>query len=174
MKKNILIAVLLIIMSIGCDKKPENLAGYGHDLTGIEASQILKKEMLADSFVSLDSGYACPTKKWILNDFSMAFRGELFRKGMLTYKPEKNDCDNFAINALAFAKACNLATPLSGRRDLLSGMLVYVQDSGSGHAINIFVYYENSKYNIMYYEPQTQKEVFLSADEKRNVVLCLF
>jgi len=48
------------------------------------------------------------------------------------------------------------------------GMIHYVTDNDVGHAIIFAVVREDGAYHVIYMEPQTQQEAFLSKEEKKS------
>ncbi|MDX1951517.1 MAG: hypothetical protein SFY81_04995 [Verrucomicrobiota bacterium] len=122
----------------------------------------------AENALILDSQYALPTKRWLLNEFAVALRNWYFSLGLSGYTAGSNDCENFARGAAFYA---DLAHRNSSRKNgvettgLAFGEFWYRQRDGKGgHAINIAIVAEG-KPEIIFFEPQTQQQVPLIQQE---------
>ena len=111
-----------------------------------------------------DRRYAMPTREFLHGAFAAALASFLYFFELRTWISEANDCDDFARLAAAFAQILHVRTP--GRPPataLAVGEFWYVRDGGQGsHAINLAVIGDE----VVAYEPQTRREIQLSATEK--------
>lgn len=121
---------------------------------------------LTQSNVTLmDSAYSCPSLKWVEREFSDAFRANLNSKDMWIYVAERNDCNQFALQAWSDARAMHVRSTKS-KTGLAFGMFLYSKDQNlSGHALNVFIYRDHDLFRVAFYEPQTYKIVNLSEME---------
>jgi len=118
-----------------------------------------------------DRRYAMPTRGFIMGAFSKAlWTLQAFFK-VLNWTEDANDCDDFARLAASFAQILHFLTPGRPPASALAvGEFWFVQDDGTGHAIDLAV----CGNEVMAYEPQTRNEIELSADEKRRGTLVRF
>lgn len=128
------------------------------------ASAITKAKINVDKSDIFDDDYSLPTKRWILGPFSEAFSNRLIDDGVSVPRTNANDCDDFAYRAWDFAKILNTRSNPSDLA-IAFGVLVFYPDNanGIGHAINFAIV--SNEGEIMFYEPQTRKELILSTSE---------
>jgi hypothetical protein len=120
--------------------------------------------------VIADEEYSLPTRRWFLGTFAAALNRDLDLLGVQTWKPELNDCDDFALLTTALARVCNaLSNPKQNA--LAVGMFCYMPDGGGYHAINFAIVSEAGQRKVLFLEPQTQQEVKLS---EREISSCAF
>jgi hypothetical protein len=136
------------------------------DYSGIRHT-LLNQNINPNKFVVSDVEYNLPSKEWVLNEFSKSLSSCLNFLGADTYKLENNDCDDFARLAACLAQILHHRTSPEIKTGLAIGEFWYRFDTGGGHAINFIIYLDTTP-KIMFYEPQTQKEVFLSETEKQS------
>lgn len=136
------------------------------DYSGIRHT-LLSQNINPNKFVISDIEYNLPSKNWILNEFSKSFLTFLKFLNVDDYNPENNDCDDFARLAASLAQILHHRTSPAVKTGLTVGEFWYRQDIGGGHAINFIIYLDGTP-KIMFFEPQTQKEVFLSETEKQS------
>lgn len=115
-------------------------------------------------FVVADSEYNLPSKSWVLNEFSKSLYSCLKFLNIHDYKPSNNDCDDFSRFAAVLAQILHHRTSPNNNTALAIGEFWYRDEKIGSHAINIIIYLDETP-KIMFYEPQTQKEVFLSESE---------
>ena len=135
-----------------------------------EMKQFMDANVAAFDTIQWDDEYALPTREWVLGEFSVALRRNLELLGADKYTAERHDCDDFARLAWAMAGLCHNLT--STRKSALAfGLLTYTTDAGGGHAINFAVVHNaKGEREIMFFEPQTQREVYLSQQERDNAI----
>lgn len=121
---------------------------------------------LTESNITLmDSCYSFPTLNWVETTFADAFRANLNAKDMWAYVAERNDCNQFALQAWADARAMHVRST-KNKSGLAFGMMLYQKDgSMNGHAINVFLFRDHDLIKIAFWEPQTYKLVNLSEME---------
>lgn len=113
-----------------------------------------------------DREYMHPTKGWILGDFANALRVLLSELEQTTYRIQSNDCDDFARLAAWFAQMLHNRTAPTSEAALAFGEFYYVQDiSRKGHAINCAIVMDDGKPSLIFFEPQSQEQVYLSERE---------
>jgi hypothetical protein len=136
------------------------------DYSGIRHT-LLNQNINPNRFVISDAEYNLPSKDWVLNEFSNSFLSFLKFLGADEYASEKNDCDDFSRLAACLAQILHHRTSQEIKTGLAIGEFWYRIDSGGAHAINFIIYLDTTP-KIMFYEPQTRKEVFLSETEKQS------
>lgn len=120
-----------------------------------------------------DETYALAAEDWLVGAFSDAYGKFIFQLHENSWKAEENDCDDFARGCAFFAQLLHHNTVKKLQNDGIAvGEFWYVKDEGDGHAINFaIVRVSPDKLKLMFYEPQTQKQIVLSTKEIHN---CLF
>lgn len=116
--------------------------------------------------VRMDGDYAHPSRRWILDVFAPALKEDMDLTGVGVYLKNAFDCDKFAAFAYTMAKVCHARTSPDCAKGLAFGMWCYTTRQGGGHAINFAVVYDGGKPELMFFEPQTGKEVQLIQEEK--------
>lgn len=116
--------------------------------------------------VRMDGNYALPTRRWVLNEFAKTLDEEMQFKGVGKYKKDAFDCDNYAGMAWQHAQVLHARTSPNSGKGLAFGMWCYTTRHGGGHAINFAVVLEDGQPQLMFFEPQTGKEVQLIREEK--------
>lgn len=114
-----------------------------------------------------DGKYYLPTEEWVLKSFYPAFKKDLFENNNVVYRPEANDCDDYSLYAIAFAKRY-FNRGRTVKMPIAFGEFVYrVKNSTNNHAINIVAIQRgNSDQEIMFFEPQTGRFIELTEEEK--------
>ncbi len=120
--------------------------------------------------VILDGDYSLPTKEWFLGDFASALWTDLNRLGLEHYAANANDCDKFALDAVWIAHVSHFKANLKPGTGIAVGMFCYQRDAGGAHAINFAIVEEDGQPNIIFLEPQTQQQVYLSDTEAKNCI----
>jgi hypothetical protein len=115
------------------------------------------------TFTPFDSNYQCPSKAWVLDVFSDSLNRSLYALGLVSWKTEAWDCDKFARLAAVLGAIEHARTPWREQAALALGVFCYVPAAGP-HAIN-FAVVDPHTMEIVWLEPQTQKEVKLTEDE---------
>lgn len=88
------------------------------------------------NFVVLDGRYQLPTKDWFHNDFRDALALNLAALGLLEYKNERWDCDDFALVTVALAKMNHLLNGNHKDTGIAIGMVNYQKEEPRGrHAV---------------------------------------
>lgn len=127
-----------------------------------------------DKFVLVDSEYAFPSKTWLLNEFCGSLKSFLNYLGLSDYQKSNNDCDDFCRAAALLAQVLHHRTSPNSDSALAIGEFYYNLDSGAGnHAINIAIIFD-SEPKIVFLEPQTREQVFLSEREKNSCYFIRF
>lgn len=118
--------------------------------------------------IILDDYYSLPAVGWITNNFSLALAENLKIFKSDKYIKERNDCDDFAFLSMSLAKISHKMST-SKNTGLAFGVFMYeIDNNGGGHAINFAVVKVGRNYELVFFEPQTQKEVFLTASERKS------
>lgn len=112
-----------------------------------------------------DASYALPKLGYLLGPYASWFREALGKLGAADYMPESGDCDDFADLYATLARIAHRRTSGSKGTALAIGVLYYTQDKGGGHAINAAV---TPDFGLVFIEPQTGKQVFLSPTELKS------
>ncbi len=118
----------------------------------------------------LDELFVLPTKAWIEGEFSRGLKQYLANLKSLKYKKIVNDCDNFALNAWVFARACHVSTDFESREGSLPnagiafGVFVYSPSQTGPRHMRNFVICENR--TLWFYEPQIRGIAVMTDEEK--------
>lgn len=169
MKKLIFIATLVMLVLVGCSGKPD--AVTKSSLTATEIQQLMwDTDLSASAEFVLDREYGLPTESWITDVLYPELFQELKRDGLWKYAAESNDCDDFAARARLVANKLNNSTTNNGKRGIAFGEYHYYSNIGGQHALNFAITKDGqSKYRIVFFEPQTGKIVFLNKKEIESV-----
>ena len=123
--------------------------------------------------ILVDDEYDLPALDWFLNDQATALRTDLARFGAAQYEPNRNDCDKYALYGMALAK---IEHNLSTTRDtgLAVGQIAYLDMQVGdqlpiGHSIMFAVVLDGGQHKLIFFEPQTQKQVQLLDDEIASI-----
>lgn len=139
------------------------------------ALQLAAAGVATQSWHLADRQYAMPTRNFLTGAFSAALwtLQEFF--GVLGWTEEAQDCDDFAGLARCFAQILHFLTPGRPAKTALAvGEFWYQQDNGAGgHAINVACCGLDPS-DVVFYEPQTRKEKFLSDAEKASATMVRF
>ena len=123
--------------------------------------------------------YALPTREWVLGPFARAFYDDLCRiRGSAIYAPVRFNCNKFGLAAMALAQwshelSTNYPVAIAFGR---IGYMKQMPDASlpQGHMINVAIVQEPNRPQTrerLYFEPQTQREVSLTQEEKDS---CFF
>lgn len=113
-----------------------------------------------------DDVYVGVERSWLLSDFSMRLKKRLFELNLAGVANNRFDCDDFSDGAAFFAQV-DARVELKAPAGLAFGVLYYHRENPAGrHAINFSVLRDGS---VLFYEPQTQMPVTLSAEERSSV-----
>lgn len=116
---------------------------------------------------TLDRNYSLVDESFI-EVFAKDFHSLLYQLNLLMYAKDSNDCDKFAYLAWSYARLCH--GRMKTGTGLGMGVVLYQPDnSEQGHAINVWILRVNGKLIYKFWEPQTQKEVSLSQNEKDSI-----
>lgn len=117
----------------------------------------------------MDDTYAIPTKEWVLGEYALFYKSFLERMGTPGWRDDF-DCDNFAAVFWTMAQ-CGHARAMTKKQGIAIGMFGYQPDgAAAGHAINVAV----TDKGVIFVEPQSCKEVFLTKTEALSCSLALF
>lgn len=109
----------------------------------------------------LDRAYALPAVDYIQRDFAAWFWAEQYRRGIATWSAEKNDCDNFAVRALADLGIAHARSAQHTGAGLAFGLFIYAPDGQHGlHAINFAIVGGPTGPHVVWFEPQPQASTF--------------
>lgn len=165
---------------VSCDKTPAQFTTTNtfttNTITPIQISKALEDNgVFTDNAQFPDAIYSLPSEDWVVNTFARSYASFLFNMKSAKYVSEENDCDKFAVFAYAFAHILHHNTPNKlTKTGLTFGEYWYMQDTGGGHAINIAVVKDHGTNKVIFFEPQTQKQVQLSDMEKSFVKFVRF
>lgn len=120
------------------------------------------------NFAITDSDFALPAEQWVKTTFSSAFLNFLFKIKADIGSEEDNDCDDFALAAVFFAKLLHHRTKNKPEyTGLAFGEYYYIKAERGAHAINFFVTNDNGL-KILFFEPQTGKIINLTDAELKS------
>lgn len=133
-----------------------------HITTAEEIVELLNSKKIATrGLFTSDEDYLCPSLEWVKKTFAKHWEKYKFERELTKYIPERRDCDNFALMAMAEAKFLHQKTKQNKEvlADLAFGEIFYTTDKEMmGHAVNCFFYYnDDGKLDIGFFEPQTSK-----------------
>lgn len=125
-----------------------------------------------------DAEYAVPSARSFKRAFESDFaefmgvvRQLILRK--VDYSTNDFDCEDFAILGRACVSMMNVVNRRERRsnRAIPAGVLCYNQGGveGNGHAINFCVVDRDGKDAVMFFEPQTGREIQLTEEERCSV-----
>lgn len=136
-------------------------------ISGFQIETVLREHGVEPfNQIILDSRYVMTTADYIKGQFTDDMKHNLFVLGRSAYKPQANDCDDFAIEAWALARRANPADDSA----LAFGWLSYeVGGSGDRHLINFWIGKGEKGWTLNFYEPQIGRMVLLTDDEKTSV-----
>lgn len=113
-----------------------------------------------------DDVYLGVERSWLLDDFSMRLKKRLWDLNLAGLANDRFDCDDFSDGAAFFAQVDG-RVELKAAAGLAFGVLYYHRENPAGrHAINFSVLRDGS---VLFYEPQTQQPVTLTANERSSV-----
>lgn len=158
---------LVILCLSGCSKRP--IIEVKDFPLGITAEQVRVK--CDENFIFgkrcdiiVDSDYLIPSKEWIEQIYIPTWvKYRIEHK--VVYRREKEDCDDFAMHARVCAQG------LSVEDKTVAVGLFFYKIGDTGHAINLIFYLDKDRIKPYFFEPQLNKEVFLSL---QNLEDCIF
>ena len=156
----------------GCGVKKDNNVVTSHYINFDEINFVMDKVGAVTSNVFFaDSRYAMASEDWIINGYSKALSEFLTSFKSNEWINEENDCDNFASMAFSFSQILHHNTLNKLQKTALAmGEFWYIRKEGGGHAINVFIVWQNDdNYKVIFYEPQWQKVVELTKEEIASV-----
>lgn len=147
-------------------------------MTSLQIAECLTRAGCGGAYLRyiLDREYACPAADYIAGDFAKWFWAEQYRRGVATWKAEKNDCDNFAVRALADMGIAHATTERQTGKGLAFGLFFYQPDGGTSlHAINFAIIRgPDGTHHPVWFEPQPQANTFglvsLTESERQSCV----
>ena len=164
--------MMLMMLFIGCGKQKETITSVVKQAIPITKIYSIMSDngvYNMNSFCT-DSLYSLPTENWIKTEFSTTL--SLFLKSFKSseWVTEENDCDNFSSMSYSFAQILHHNTKNKiNNTGLCFGEFWYTKDINKvKHAINVIIVYENDRYKVLFFEPQTQSIVELSKTEKES------
>jgi hypothetical protein len=172
-----LIALLALVFLIGCGRNSSTPANY----TTVTQQQVenflfvTNNVFVLNGFETIDDReYAIPSLEWVKKVYSPALTDWLFKNGITTqmetrggYHDEENDCDDFADYGVTVGKLLhhhNSSKPPAAAFPM--GVIHFLQDDGSGHAINFLIVTDDGKLKLIFYEPQLQDLTPFNPEEK--------
>lgn len=159
-----LFALIAILAIAGCSKAPERLSTF-KVFNGREVLAKVPHATLGDDSYAEVRADALP-------GMYDAFRSDLFSKG-ITKWDERFDCNHFAAYYVALAQIRFFEASFHSRTPAKTLALApyWVRSSpNTAHALVVAL----TDRGIVYIEPQTGKEVALTAYQKANPMLALF
>lgn len=142
-------------------------------ITAAQLAEVFEQAGISSFLGSIaDKSYCCFALDFIQKEFSAGLAKFQFDLGIKDYKPEENDCDDFAADASFYAR-------LLHRRDkdrprgagLACGKFYFRRDDGVNHAIDWFVVNTPDGLRLIKYEPQQCAVLGLSEAETTS---CFF
>lgn len=118
--------------------------------------------------IIVDKVYLIPNKRWLTTVFIPFFQ-EYKSKNKIDYKAGRADCDDFAMHA----RLCAQSLGVDGQ-SVAFGLYFYRTAELSGHAINLVPVLNEDKIELLFFEPQLNKQIELSLDQKANCVFWYF
>lgn len=126
----------------------------------------------AATHIAADETYVMPPREWVTRDLAALLRREFYALGILSPVASAYggpvgafDCDDFADGAAFYAQA-TARTGLKTPAGVVFGVLYYTRDTGGRHALNFSLTHDAG---VIFFEPQTLREVSLSATEIASV-----
>lgn len=133
-------------------------------MTSEQVAQCLAAAGCGGAYLSfiLDREYACPAVDYITKEFAPWFWAEQYRRGVATWKAERNDCDNFAVRAFADMGTAHALAEKQTGKGLAFGLFFYQPDGPPGlHAINFAIIRgPDGTHHPVWFEPQPQANTF--------------
>lgn len=118
-----------------------------------------------------DKTYALPHSTWFQHVFAAWFAEVEEKLGVLPYKAESNDCDDFADRFVVFAKICHANTEGTMGTSLAVSAFWYVSPRGP-HAIVAAI---TSDRGLIFMEPQdSASEVKVTVRERDDAIFLRF
>lgn len=178
---HLLIAILIscLTLLVGCSKAPPVAPGT------VSISDTTVKSTLFDLGISEETAAVClsnpaysvPNRDWVTGSFAVGFRDWLNQEG-LRYQKDSEDCKTFTRAAALYAEMLHAKDPTRQPGTAMAvGEFWYISAQG-GHAINVILIQEGMgtnqlpKYQLMFFEPQTQLEVKLTDKEIQSCEMC--
>lgn len=122
----------------------------------------------------LDGTYRCPTRKWLYTTFPSALASTFSDVGF-RYAAESQDCDDYALFAVSYARLLHANTKRGQSPGIAFGLYIYVRAAQfDRHAINISLVKEKGEYHPVFFEPQLGKIVELEKSERQSCEFYLF
>lgn len=118
-----------------------------------------------------DGEFATPTLRWLQGPFWRWFRLTRWSFNLDRWQ-RKNDCDNFARAYAQAAQDCHALSPGSDAEALAVGEVFYFKEGGGSHAI--VAAYIGDPAALVFIEPQNNKTLELTADERRSAFFVRF
>ena len=120
-----------------------------------------------------DDLYSLPTREWFLGKFARAFGRLLWAAKLVAWIQNRFDCDDFARLAAALA---GILHKLSSKQPtgLAVGEFWYQRAGGDNHAIAVAIVEEAGDWDLVFMEPQTQRELKLTEEEIQSCIAYRF
>lgn len=120
--------------------------------------------------IILDEEYVLPDRTFLFSDAAQALNDWFWSLGVNNYEKDKNDCDDFAQLAASILRIWHKKT-LKEKKALAFGWMIYTNRNFIKHCINFGVVCENNEYKIVFMEPQTKLQIYLTNEEKLSCEL---
>ena len=173
--RKLLQGLLIIILCFGvisipsCSKReaPNVVTDFRLSANQVKAYMVITNDIYPIlAGIQVDAAYVLPTLDWVKGSFSQAFASFKFQLNNGQWKSEANDCDDFARFGAFFAQYLHHNTQNRIKNTALCfGEFGYQKKDMSGHAINVFLYRDQGKVYIGFYEPQTCEVITLTKEE---------
>lgn len=135
-------------------------------LGAVDVAAVLMTSGLVRTLPRLnDAEYALPSCGWLLDSFYPWFRSFLQAFGVLEYRAEAGDCDDYAALYAALARLCHRRMAGSTGTGLAVGYMHYLTANGTSHAVVVAI---TSDRGPVFIEPQTGLTVSLSDAERAS------
>lgn len=114
--------------------------------------------------------YSVPDWDWLVGVFSPDFKARWPEMGLVNFKPEKTDCDDYADEARTLMKRFWRKQSTQGpARGILFEGVKFVPDGSVPHKIQWTLRWMNGDWFVGLYEPQIPGPIEMSPTEKKSV-----
>lgn len=160
-------AVLLTVLIIGCLNPKSNKLETKITLEREAIYYLIEneQELFATHGGFLDDQfYKIPSANWYYDVFHPAVQNTLSTKLWIA---ESGDCDDFVVLAEALAIELNWS---DGKASLPIGSIAYGREDGTGHVVVLFLYEEEGKAQLGFYDPQSGGQFIRLTKKERNQI----
>ncbi len=167
MRKLIFIGVFLLCL-FGCDKPNFSTPEFYVGRENFSAIILANGLESPNGTLIQHSKYSLVSRDWVINDFSKSFEQFQTKNNLWLLKRGVFDCGDFSDYCRLWAKTYWVSQ--DHKYAAAAGKFIYHPDTpGPAHAICVFVLGTSiTNASVLFYEPQTRREVFLSQKERTN------